>query len=138
MSYDVRLVDPETKEVLVSKTHRQEGGTQVMGGTSECDLNITYNYGSLYHLALLPEKATDPALEEEGLIYWLAGRQGKDTEAMLRLAHERLGSPTRPDYGRSHGPSCDYWTPTPENAGWALVPLIEWASEHPEGVWVVG
>ena len=47
MSYDVRFVDPETSDLLAVPRHF-EGGTLLMDGNTEADLNITYNYSSVY------------------------------------------------------------------------------------------
>ena len=45
MSYDIRLVDPVTKEPLHTKVnHDMRGGMYDMGGTTELWLNITWNY----------------------------------------------------------------------------------------------
>ena len=47
MSYDVRFVNPETLDLLAVPLHF-EGGTLLMDGNTEADLNITYNYSSVY------------------------------------------------------------------------------------------
>ena len=47
MSWSVFIKNDEG-ETLYSVNHIQYGGTQVVGGTNECDLNITYNYSKLF------------------------------------------------------------------------------------------
>ena len=143
MSYDIYL---ETEDgVCVSSQHIQEGGTQVMGGTKECHLNITYNYSTLYRLTLDKEKG----------LRWLHGKTGRDTIGRLENAVELLGThqyercvdncdkcgsrcgygeglsdPMLPENRRS-----DYWAPTAGNAGHALNILLGWAKENPNGKW---
>ena len=50
MSYDIRLKDRVTGEVLeLDSPHFLTGGTYRLGGTTECWLNITYNYADIYY-----------------------------------------------------------------------------------------
>ena len=42
MSYDISLKDVEGD--IVEVPHFQEGGTYAIGGQSEAELNVTYNY----------------------------------------------------------------------------------------------
>ena len=50
MSYDIRLVDPVTKEPLHTKVnHDMRGGMYALGGTTELWLNITWNYAHYYY-----------------------------------------------------------------------------------------
>lgn len=144
MSYDVFLVD-HVGNSLVSKRLIQEGGTQVMGGTSMCELNITYNYASLYTIAL----------DEEKGLHWIKGKTGNETIKRLQHAVKVLGTRRyqRPVDSCEHcgftigvGPGLsdpglvtnireDYWAPTPGNAGYALNILLQWAMEYPNGYW---
>lgn len=49
MSYDIRLIDPVTREAIEAEApHLMQGGTYVQGGTAELWLNVTYNYGKHY------------------------------------------------------------------------------------------
>nr|DAH39863.1 MAG TPA: hypothetical protein [Caudoviricetes sp.] len=49
MSYDIRLLDPVTRETVeVEAPHLMQGGTYALGGTTELWLNVTYNYGRHY------------------------------------------------------------------------------------------
>lgn len=46
MSYDIRLLDPVTRETLeVDSPHLMRGETYAIGGTTEFWLNVTYSYG---------------------------------------------------------------------------------------------
>ena len=111
------LVDEDTDSSLCSKNSIQEGGTQVAGGTNNCELNITYNYSPLYY-EVFPN--------DEGL-KWLYGKTGREAREVLRIAVTRLGT-KRND---------DYWKATMGNAGIALSILYGWAREHPDGVFKV-
>ena len=112
MSYDIKLVDPETRE-SVGAPHHSEGGTYAIDGVSVAELNITYNYGECYRLCnfslrdLYSKKAKDTISELERVISCLGVKQ----------------------YTR------DYWAPTPGNAGYACSILLAWARQHPEAVW---
>lgn len=99
-----------------------EGGTYVMGGTSEAELNVTYNYGGQFRQAW-PEP-----LEGSGALgQMLDGRTGAETAPLLRQAVAKLGTE----------PSKDYWDSSAGNAGRALATLLAWAERHPNGVWKV-
>jgi len=114
MSYWVTLKDAETRRNLLTD-HHAEGGTYAIGGTGQCELNVTYNYGGAHtHLA------------EDGL-RWLDGKRAFRTRNRLEIAVKFLGT-ERDD---------DYWKPTNGNAGYALSILLKWAKEHPQGVWQV-
>lgn len=111
MSYDLGLYydkQPATVE------HFQEGGTQVMGGTDDAELNITYNYSWFYYRYLD---------KEEGL-RWLYGKKAKDCVERLEAAVSELGTDQHDDY----------WADTPGNAGYALNILLQWAKQHPEAI----
>jgi len=132
MSYDVGLRNPETKELAKVKNH-SEGGTYALGGIEEASLNITYNYGWFYYRLLD---------KEEGL-RWLYGKTGKECISRLEKVVEELGTKqySRPKDGSTFNPNDrfgnyvkDYWAPTPGNAGYALNILLQWAKEHPGGV----
>lgn len=112
MSYDVELCR-DGLPVLV--TRHEEGGTYVLGGSKDAELNITYNYAGFYY------KYLD---REEGL-RWLYGKTGEETAPRLAAAIAHLGTET----------SDDYWDSTPGNAGRALHILFKWAVEHPDAVW---
>ena len=49
MSYDIRIVDKETKmPIMLENKHDIIGGTYAVGGTRELWLNITYNYAPFF------------------------------------------------------------------------------------------
>ena len=95
----------------------QEGGTFVPGGTERAELNVTYNYSSLYRKHLN---------EDEGL-RWLDGKAARDTLSALEKAVAVLGVVR----------DADYWKATPGNAGHALAVLLAWGRLHPDAVWRV-
>ena len=109
MSWDVELEGAGEVECI------QEGGTQAVGGTTEADLNITYNYAEVYKL-VMPSGSLHKALGD---------KTGAETIEMLESAVEALGT-------RQFD---DYWAPTPGNAGFALNILLGWARQYPDGVW---
>ena len=50
MSYDIRLCDPVTGDVInLDHPHLMRGGTYAMAGTTELWLNVTYNYSKHYY-----------------------------------------------------------------------------------------
>lgn len=112
MSYDVDLCDKEGQLLPYTETF-QEGGTQIIGGHSNCSLNITFNYAEVFG----------------GLVRDLNGKVAKDTLAELKAFSEKWKHAM--PYER------DYWAPTPGNAKKAIDRLISFAELHPEGVWSV-
>lgn len=110
MSYDVDLVDANG-DVLPCREHFEEGGTRVLGGISECSLNITYNYSEVF----------GPLVR--GLHGCLAERTVADLMEFVAQW------PNTKPYER------DYWAPTPGNAVAAIQRLLVFAQEHPTGTW---
>ena len=111
MSYDIRLVDPVTRETLESETpHQMTGGTYAVGGTTELWLNITYNYASYYYEATDgdPRFAHDevseyyadgtngPLVTESG-IRGIYGKSGAESIPMLKDMIERIEAKYCPD-----------------------------------------
>lgn len=115
MSYWVYLNDDDGRPCEVD-TH-SEGGTYVVGGCGEAEINITYNYGGYIRTALDTELG----------LWWLNGKTGQETIARLQSAVDALGTER----------DSDYWSATPGNAGHALSVLLAWARQHPNGVWEV-
>ena len=113
MSYWVYL--EQGGESVVVDEHC-EGGTFAVGGLSEAELNVTYNYGP--HIR--------KHLHSDGL-KWLQGRKAEDCIERLENAVKALGTDRDPDY----------WGATPGNAGHALSILLRWARKHPEAVFYV-
>ena len=132
MSYDLSLVDkngqcfemPESKHI---------GGTMPMGGYTESDFNITYNYSWFYYNCLDKRKG----------LRWLYGKTGAQTIDRLEKAINKLGIDRYFEWteGKKHNEMTEddkhyrYWAPTPGNAGYALLPLLEAAKSFPDGVW---
>lgn len=111
MSYDVGLCQ-DGKAVNVDRF--AEGGTQVLDGSTEAVLNITYNYAPFFYQFLD---------EKEGLRS-LYGKTGREAIAPLESAIEKLGVDRHPNY----------WEATPGNAGYALSVLLGWAQQHPDAI----
>ena len=112
MSYDVYLTD-ESGNTLSFSENFSEGGTQAVGGVSECWLSITYNYSEVYG----------------SLVRDLDGKKAKETIQALKKIVKKWKH-AKP-YKR------DYWAPTPGNAVMAIKRLVSFAEEHPEGIWIV-
>lgn len=116
MSYDLRLVDPVTKEGLhVDKPHQMAGGTHAIGGTTELWLNITYNYGEIFRRVFNREKGIRA-------LYGMTGAQSIPLlEAGMRALKDDVDD--------------DYWKATEGNAKQALAGLLAIAQMRPDGVW---
>lgn len=115
MSYDIDLVDPVSKEVLVLDTpHQMKGGTYCVGGTSQASLNITYNYANHFTKVL-----------GEGGIRSIYGKTAVETIPVLENAISQLGDDV----------SDDYWAATEGNAKRSLIQLLALARLRPDGVW---
>jgi len=116
MSYDIELVDPVSRKTLeLDEPHHMRGGTYAMGGTTECSLNITYNYSRHYY-------NTISATEGIRAIY---GMTGAESIQILKIAVAQLGDDV----------SDDYWESTEVNAKRALLQLIALAKLRPDGIW---
>jgi len=133
MSFGVVLdqYDKEGNSFRCTSQHnRQEGGTQVVGGTKDCDLNITYNYSPFYR-EIFPVQYNQNGngsvtMETTGL-RWLTYKTGAEAIPILEHCVQRLGTKR----------SEDYWAATMGNAGHALSILLEWAREFPDArFWV--
>jgi len=107
MSWDVEIAKKndggESGGVLEVDAHT-EGGTFALGGTPTAELNITYNYDSLFTNAL---GVPFPSLH---------GKHIREVGPLLFEAAKKLGTK----------PAADYWKPTAGNAGHALMILANW------------
>ena len=57
MSYDIRLCDPVTGDVInLDHPHLMRGGTYAMAGTTELWLNVTYNYSNRLFAWISPHR----------------------------------------------------------------------------------
>lgn len=117
-------VCPEPCYPSVSVDRHTEGGTYVVGGTTEAELAVTYNYGGSIRRAW-PE---DPNPGESDILgRLLNGVRAADAVPLLELLVERLGTKR----------ARDYWASTDGNAGHALSILLWWAKQHPNAVFKV-
>ena len=114
MSYDVDLEDDDG--ICEIEPH-EEGGTYVLGGTTDASLNITYNYSKYFYEFLDTEKG----------LRGLDGKKAQDVISKLENAVKGLG--TEKD--------ADYWKATPGNAGHSLSILLQWAKQHPNATFKV-
>jgi hypothetical protein len=107
MSYWIYLRNTDGETVEVEPF--EDGGTYAIGGTTQAEINVTYNYARHFdYRALHNHKAADTILALESIV--------------KRLGTER---------------DCDYWAPTPGNAGAACARLLAWAKQHPDAIWKV-
>ena len=106
MSWWVSLDDPVTGAYLPVENF-SEGGTYVLGGSTEADINITYNYGK--HYGVLGEKGLDG----------LNGMTAKDALPILERGVASLGDEMNDDY----------WKATEGNAKRPLVILASWCRQ---------
>ena len=116
MSYDIRMVDPITKEILhTDEVHFLTGGTYCIGGTTEMWLNVTYNYSKFYYRVINQEKG----------IRTLYGLSGAESIPLLKSAIQKLGDDIDENY----------WKATEGNAKRALIKLLALAQMRPDGIW---
>ena len=115
MSYWVYLRNEKGNLCQIDK--HQNGGTFVLGGTTDAELNVTYNYGGLYR----------DYLDKNRGLKWLHNKKAEDTIKRLEFAIIKLGTIR----------NSDYWNPTKGNAGYALSILASWAKMNPKGIWEV-
>lgn len=116
MSYDIRLKDKKTnKTIELNEPHQIKGGTYCLGGTTECWLNITYNYSPFF--------------------YKIFGKKG------IRIIYGKIAKKSIPILEKAIGKlkddiNNDYWKPTEGNAKEALKGLLELAKiAPPNAIW---
>lgn len=116
MSYDISLTDPVTgNTILLDEPHHMRGGNYQVGGTTQCSLNVTYNYAPHYYRVLDSDKG----------IRVLYGLTGAESIRLLNKAIHQLALDVVDDY----------WQPTEGNARAALCQLRALATMRPDGVW---
>lgn len=109
MSWDVTMRD-ENGKVLPCERF-EDGGTYAMGGATECDLNVTYNYNTIIR-------------EFCGIEFGdFSGKTGAEVEPILNNAVARMAIV----------PDEDYWKPTEGNVRAALCRLLAWSRAYPDG-----
>ena len=146
-------IENASGETLPAPEAHQEGGTIQVGGCDVCELNVTYNYSSLFqlaagYLAYIAETSQDPnaayppiteldSIARNGLWRWLRlnAEEGAtlplacDVAPVLEALADVLQHPQRASAARQH----DYWAPTPDNAAVPLRLLARWCRIHPQG-----
>lgn len=127
MSYDIDLIKDGRPAAVPAHA---EGGTYVLGGTDQAQLNVTYNYSARYAEVLVPLPAGEgqPLALQPFSVHAPQGQRAEDTIPWLEAVVAQLG--TEQDRG-------DYWAATPGNAGYAASILLAWARLHPDGIWEV-
>lgn len=124
MSWNVSLRYGDT---IAQVENHEEGGTYALGGTTDADLNVTWNYQDVYKLVDFYPPTS------------LHGKKAIETIGELAQAIERLGVKQYARQISLRGDwEYDYYAPTPGNAGHALNILLGWARQHPDAVWCVG
>lgn len=117
MSYDIRLNDSITKQVLqLNEHHFMRGGTYAVNGTKELWLNITYNYAPVF--------CRSDVLGEKG-IRSIYGITGAESIPILKKAVQVLSDEVDPDY----------WKATEGNVKKSLCQLLSMAQMRPDGIW---
>ena len=118
MSYDIRLVNPQTRETVQFGTpHQFRGGTYAVGGTTEAWLNVTYNYSKHFYRVFSNPKG----------IRALYGMTAAASIVCLDAAIAQLADDVC---------ASDYWNPTEGNAKVALLGLKALAlASPPDSLW---
>ncbi len=114
MSWDIYLVNDKGRCVEVD--HFIEGGMYAVGGIDVAELNITYNYSTLYREYLHPDG-----------LQWIHEKKAKEVLPALINAVDQLGT---------HQVE-DYWKDTKGNAGFALSILARWAKDNPNAKFLI-
>ena len=137
MSYDISLTDPVTHErIKLDELHYMQGGTYVVGGTTEMWLNITYNYARWYYKPGVFAKTK----ESSKGIRTIYGMTGAESIPVLKRAIKKLEGMTV-DISEKERRDCEeqgctgYWLPTRANAIRPLYQLLALAQMRPDGVW---
>jgi hypothetical protein len=107
--------------------HEGDGGTYVVGGTDEAELNVTYNYARCFRIAWEHAGASFDGRGDGTLGEMIGEKRAADVLPALKSAVAFLGTDT----------FTDYWAPTLGNAGHALSILAGWAEQHPDAVFEV-
>jgi len=114
MGKSVQLVNSSGE--IYEAPMRIEAGTYALAGVPKMSLNVTRNYHDII------ADATG-----WNSIRYLHGRRAENTIPELRAAIQLLGTDR----------SLDYWNATPGNVGYMFAVLLDWAQQHPTGIWQV-
>jgi len=114
MSYDIHYNGLDDLPLDVPSF--EDGGTYVLGGSRQAELNVTSNYSKLFA----------QYFHEDG-IGWIDGKTGKEALPYLKHGLAILGQV----------PDEDYWKSTPGNAGLVLKRLVLWAELNPAGTFEI-
>lgn len=141
MSYDIRLLDPVTKETIqFDHPHFMRGGTYAIDGTTEAWLNITYNYSDWYYEpGVFPSFPDDRFYHGRSGIRAIYGMSGAESIPVLKHAISVLEGMDKDlsewEIKRYKGRGVDdYWIPTRQNAIRPLYQLMALAEMRPEGI----
>ena len=116
MSYDIKLVDPVSKQVIeLAFPHFLRGGTYAVNGTEELWLNVTYNYSKFFYQFIDNKKG----------IRAIYGKSGAESIPILESAINNLKDDI----------TDNYWDSTEGNAKSALIQLLTMAKMRPDGIW---
>ena len=110
MSYDISLLTPCCGCIgHLLENLGEQGGTYIIGGTTNAELNVTFNYANHFNFR------------------GLDGREAKLTIPELEEVVEKLGTER----------ASDYWSPTTGNVGYACSLLLKMAKDLPTHIWEV-
>lgn len=113
MGYDISFLDPVSKQMIqLEHTHHMHGGTYAIGGTSNLEFYITFNYAEIY------------SKHNFNVVDDLNGKLAVDVIPVLDRVISELGDDTDPDY----------WNPTEGNAKRALITLRTMAKMRPDAL----
>lgn len=108
MGYDISLVGEDGESVQVERF--SEGGVQPVGGSTNAEISITYNYSKFMY----------NTIDKERGIRWIYDRPAGHCIDRLKSAITILGT-YQDDY---------YWKSAPGNAGHILSVLMAWAKQY--------
>jgi hypothetical protein len=122
VSYRIRLCRPNGEIVVLPEKHT-EGSTYVAGGTSDAELNVTYNYAPYFRKIFPVAPGKSHSLNGVRSLY---GMTAEASIPVLEAAIAQLGDDVDPDY----------WKATEGNAKKALQTLLMFAKNaSPNSMW---
>lgn len=134
MGWDVKLMDPDTKEAVEVESH-QAGSNIAIGGSQCAEMTVTYNYSPYLFTAMvacgLPADSYPPPgygrLTWNPLKTWLNGKIASEALAGLKAMAGIA----------SDNPGNNYWEASWGNSGHIIGILITWAEAYPDAVFEV-